>query len=107
MSDARWTFVTNHGRVLAYVAKNPCATTREIAREVGITERAIQKVILDLVSDGYVVRNREGRGNRYETHPELPMRHPMETGHAIGEVLGVLGAGLKGEGPEPAPRSTG
>ncbi len=95
MAEPQWTFLTNHGRVLAYVARYPSATTREIARKIGVTERAIQKVILDLVTGGYVVRSREGRGNRYMVHPELPMRHAMEKERAVGDVLRALGVGVK------------
>ena len=90
MKRREWTFLTNHGRVLAYLVKHPRATTREIAQEAGFTERAIQKVILDLVLDGYVVRKRVGRGNRYKVNPELPMRHPMEREYAVGNLLLVL-----------------
>ena len=91
MKAVQWTFVTNHGRVLAYLARHPRATTREIAQEVGVTERAIQKVIFDLVADGYIVRHRHGRGNRYEIHSELPMRHRMERDRVVGDVLRALG----------------
>jgi len=89
-----WTFLTYYGRVLAYLAKHPQATCREIAHEAGITERAVQKVIHDLVTDGYVVRQRTGRGNTYQIHPELPMRHPMEREHAVGDLLKALGCDL-------------
>ncbi|MBM3142597.1 MAG: winged helix-turn-helix transcriptional regulator [Chloroflexi bacterium] len=90
-----WTFLTNHGRVLAYLAKHPRATAREIAQEVGVTERAIQKVIFDLDRGGYIVRHREGRGNRYTIHPELPMRHRLEREHAVGKLLLALGCDLQ------------
>ena len=95
MKKREWTFLTNHGGVFAYLAKHPRATTREIAQEVGVTERAIQKVIFDLEADGYVVRKRVGRGNRYKIHPELPMRHPMEGEHAVGNLLLGLGCDLQ------------
>ncbi|HEY86613.1 MAG TPA: winged helix-turn-helix domain-containing protein [Dehalococcoidia bacterium] len=94
MHKGEWTFVTNHGRVLAYIVKHPRITTREIAQEVGITERAIQKVIADLKADGYVAKHREGRSNRYTVHPELPMRHRMEREHAVGDLLLALGCDL-------------
>ncbi len=86
-----WTFLTYHGRVLVYIAKHPNATGREIAREVGITERAVQKVIFDLVTEGYIVRKKVGRSNVYTIHPELPMRHHLERDHAIGAILDALG----------------
>ncbi len=95
MQKRDWTFLTNHGRVLAYLAKYPRITTREIAQEAGITERAIQKVILDLETDGYIVRHRVGRSNSYTIHPELPMRHRMEREHAVGNLLLALGCDLQ------------
>ena len=95
MNKRSWTFLTNHGRVLAYLAKHPQDTTREIAEQTGFTERAIQKVIFDLESDGYIVRHREGRGNRYTIHPELPMRHRMEREHIVGDLLLALGCELQ------------
>lgn len=95
MQIREWTFLTNHGRVLAYVAKHPRITTREIAHEAGITERAIQKVIFDLEATGYIARHREGRSNRYTVHPELPMRHRMEREHVVGNLLLALGCNLR------------
>jgi len=95
LKKREWTFLTNHGRVLAYLAKQPRATTREIAQEAGVTERAIQKVIFELERDGYIVRHREGRGNRYTIHPELPMRHRMEREYVVGNLLLALGCDLQ------------
>ena len=73
------------------MAKYPKTTTREIAQEAGITERAVQKVIHDLEAEGYIVRRKEGRSNRYMLHPELPMRHRLEHDHAVGDLLRALG----------------
>jgi predicted HTH transcriptional regulator len=87
----KWTFLTYHGRVLVYISKHPDATCREIAREVGVTEREIQKVIHDLVADGYAIRKKNGRSNTYTIHPELPMRHQLEQDHSVGDVLNALG----------------
>ncbi len=95
MQKGRWTFLTNHARVLIYIAKHPQSTARQIAQEVGITERAIQKIIADLEVDGYITRHREGRCNRYTVHPQLPMRHRLEREHAIGDLLLALGCKLK------------
>ena len=86
----QWTFLTYHGRVLVYIAKHPQATCREIAREVGITERAVQKIIFDLVTEGYAVRQKNGRSNTYTIHPELPMRHHLEQEHSVGAILDAL-----------------
>ena len=57
---------------------------------MGITERAIQKVIHDLVEEGYIIREKVGRGNAYKINPERPMRHRMEREHAVGELLRAL-----------------
>lgn len=83
----RWTFLTNHAHVLVCIADDPDARGRDIAARVGITERAAQAIVADLVADGYITRRRNGRRNRYELHPELPLRHPLESEHTVGELL--------------------
>lgn len=88
MSD--WTFLTNHAQVLLCVARNSRLTARDIAATVGITERAVQRILGDLEAAGYISRFRDGRRNRYEIHPELPMRHPAQGGRAIKALLEVL-----------------
>lgn len=85
-----WTFLTNHAHVLLCVSRDPDARLRDVAEDVGITERAAQRIVADLAEAGYLDREREGRRNRYRLHPELPLRHPLEREHAIGEVLQVL-----------------
>ena len=102
MPNSGWTFLTGHGRVLAFIAKHPRATTREIAQEVRMTERAVQRITLDLETDGYIVRYRLGRGNRYEIHAELPMRHPLEKDYVVGDILLALGCD-KEDVPEVKP----
>lgn len=77
--------------MLVYIAKHPQATGREIAQVVGVTERAVQQAIHDLVEEGYIVRQKVGRSNTYKIHPELPMRHHLERDHAIGAILDALG----------------
>ncbi len=99
MQKGEWTFLTNHGRVLAYIAKHSRITTREISQEAGITERAIQKIVADLEVTGYVARHREGRNNHYTVHPKLPMRHRMEREHAVGSLLLALGCDLEEDDP--------
>jgi predicted ArsR family transcriptional regulator len=95
MSDERvrpnWTFLTNHAHVLVCLAEDPDVRGRDIADRVGITERATQAIVADLVADGYVTRTRVGRRNRYELHPDSPLRHPLERDHTIGELLSALG----------------
>ena len=85
-----WTFLTNHAQVLLCIARNPKTRMREIADQVGITERAAQRIVGDLVDEGYVTRRRVGRRNEYEVNPDSPLRHPLSRGHDIGEVLAAL-----------------
>ncbi len=87
-----WTFLTNHAHVLLCVARDPEARLRDVAEAVGITERAAQRIVAELAEAGYLERSREGRRNRYRVHPELPLRHPLERDHAIGDILRVLEA---------------
>jgi predicted ArsR family transcriptional regulator len=86
-----WTFLTNHAHVLVCIAEEPDARGRDIAAKVGITERAAQAIVADLVAEGYVTRTREGRRNHYEIVPDAPLRHPLEHDHTIGELLVTLG----------------
>ena len=90
-SRSGWTFLTNHAHVLVCIAEEPDIRGRDIAARVGITERAAQAIVADLVIDGYVTRLREGRRNRYEIHPDQPLRHPLEHDHTVGELLVTLG----------------
>lgn len=88
---ASWTFLTNHAHVLLAVARDPGIRLRDVADQVGITERAAQRIVGELVDAGYLERRREGRRNVYELDPELPLRHPLESDHRIGELLRTLG----------------
>ncbi len=89
--ESGWTFLTNHAHVLICLARNPEALLREVAEEVGITPGAAQRIVNDLVDEGYLRRIRVGRRNRYELNGELPLRHPLERDHAVGEILDILG----------------
>lgn len=86
-----WTFLTNHAHVLVCIAEDPQVRARDIATRVGITERAAQSIIADLAADGYLTRTRIGRRNRYQIHPGLPLRHPLEADHSVGDLLRTLG----------------
>lgn len=90
MEKGQWTFLSNHGRVFVYIAKHPKSTTELISREVGLSQRWVQKIIVELEEAGYVARRKEGRCNRYIVHPELPMRHRLERDHAVGDLLMAL-----------------
>jgi hypothetical protein len=86
-----WTFLTNHAHVLVCVAEDPDIRGRDIAARVGITERAAQAIIADLVDEGYLTRTKLGRRNHYTVNPKAPLRHPLEEDHTIGEILVTLG----------------
>lgn len=87
---AGWTFITNHGLVLSYLAQNRRSTVREMANAIGITERTAHKIISDLESAGYLSRTKSGRRNVYRTHSELPLRHSTQRDVAIGRLLRML-----------------
>jgi DNA-binding IscR family transcriptional regulator len=87
---AEWTFLTNHAHVLLCVARDPDIRLRDVADYVGITERAAQRIVADLVDSGYLDRTREGRRNSYKLNADTPLRHPMDRDHAVGEILAVL-----------------
>lgn len=89
--ERRWTFLTNHAHVLVCIAENPDMRGREIAEEVGISERAVQGIIADLVDAGYVSRERTGRRNHYTINLDGDLRHPLEDDHTVGELLTMLG----------------
>lgn len=85
-----WDFLTNHAHVFTCVARDPGARLRDIAQSVGITERAAHRILSQLIDDGYVLREKEGRRNRYEVVAELPMRHPLVERGRVGDLLEVL-----------------
>jgi DNA-binding MarR family transcriptional regulator len=85
-----WTFLTNHLHVLLCIHNDPLIRQRDIAALVGITERATQKIVSELEEAGYVVRERVGRRNRYVVNTEARLRHPLEAGHTVGQLLEVL-----------------
>jgi DNA-binding IclR family transcriptional regulator len=86
----RWDFLTNHAHVLVCVARDPGIRLRDIATAVGITERAAHRILSELVDDGYVVRERQGRRNRYQVNAKLPLRHPLAEEHEVGDLLKAL-----------------
>lgn len=85
-----WTFVTSHTQVLLCIAQDPEVRLRDVADRVGITERAAQRIVADLVEAGYVERRRIGRRNRYTINPSVEMRHQLQQGLDIGGLLGLL-----------------
>ena len=77
-SAAPWTFLTNHAHVLLCIAREPDIRLRDVAEQVGVTERAVQRIVTELEEAGYLQREKEGRCNRYEVDLDLPLRHPIE-----------------------------
>ena len=90
-----WLFLSNHGNVLLCIARDPRIRISEISDKVGIGERAAQKIVADLVAEGYLVRIKEGRRNRYEVNRNAHLRHPLFSNLEIGPLLDVLGDGHK------------
>lgn len=86
-----WTLLTNHGHVLIYVHRNPEARIRDIAADVGITERSAQAILADLTDAGYLKKKRVGRRNVYSVNARRRFRHPQESGHQVGELLDLFG----------------
>lgn len=86
----RWTFLTNHARVLLEVARNPNARLRDLADVAGITERAAQAIVTDLEAAGYLTRTRVGRRNHYTVDPTRRFRHPAEADHRIDGLLALF-----------------
>jgi predicted transcriptional regulator len=85
-----WTFLTNHAHVLLCIAKNPDCRLRDIADVVGITERAVHRIVSDLTEDGYVDVLRDGRCNVYATHPEKKLRHPIEAHCHVADLIRLI-----------------
>ena len=87
-----WQFLTNHAQVLLCLAEEPDIRLREVAERVGITERASQRILAELVEARYVKVERVGRRNRYTVDREHSMRHSAQLGHEIGTLLEALGS---------------
>jgi len=85
-----WGFLTNHGRVLLCIAHDPGARLRDIATELGITERTAYGIVTDLTEAGYLMKEKDGRRNRYEIQRHLPLGEASSRERTIGEVLTLL-----------------
>jgi hypothetical protein len=88
MSD--WRLLSNHGRVLVFLVREPNARLRDIADATGVTERSAHRIVSELVEDGYLIRRRHGRTNHYEVRPDAPIDDPLLGDHWVGELLAVL-----------------
>ncbi|WP_207795386.1 helix-turn-helix transcriptional regulator [Deinococcus koreensis] len=91
--SASWTFLTNHAHVLVCLVQRPDDTLREVARRVGITERAVQRIIRELEDAGILQRARTGRRNHYTVDGAHPLRHPLEAHRSVEELLTLLTTG--------------
>ena len=87
---SEWTFITNHGAVLALIARRDQITAREIAEFVGLTERPVRRIIAELETAGYLYKQRLGRVNRYRVNLDLPLRRPEARATAVGELVRIL-----------------
>ena len=86
----QWTFLSNHAHVLVCLALDPGARLRDVAAEVGITERAVQGIVGDLEAAGIIVRQRQGRRNCYRLRLEAPLRHPLEAHRPVRALLALV-----------------
>ena len=99
----RWSFLTNHARVLLCLAHDPAARLRDIAASLDITERSAHGIVTDLTAAGYVVKHKDGRRNLYQIQAHLPLPEPASKEPAIGEVLALLiGNRARQQSSEPA-----
>lgn len=101
-----WTFLSNHGHVLLCLAAGPRQTLPAIAERVGITSRAVQLILADLIEGGYVERVKIGRSNHYQIHADGRLRHPLESHHRIADLIAALGPPLPPNGDGGAPADT-
>jgi predicted transcriptional regulator len=90
MSGGQWTFLSNHGHVLVSLARDPDARMRDVAVLVGITERAVQQIVGDLVAQGYLRKEKVGRRNRYDVVREAHLRHDLESHVELGAFLDLV-----------------
>ena len=90
--SSSWTFLTNHAHVLLLLDEDPDLRLRDLATAVGITERAAQRIVSELIEGGYLTRQRVGRRNSYTVHPDVALRHPLEQGSTIGDLLNAVTA---------------
>lgn len=100
---SQWTLFSNHGHVLLYLAREPDARLRDVAENVGITERAVQKIVRDLQEGGVISVRKQGRRNRYRINGRKPLRHELEAHRSIGSLVRLM---RKDEAVEPSPTAS-
>lgn len=87
---ATWTFLSNHAHVVICLARSPDLRIRDLAQAVGITERAVQRIVAELTDGGFLTVIKEGRRNHYTVNDKLPLRHPVEAPHTLRDLLGLM-----------------
>jgi len=87
---SNWTLLSNHGHVLVCLSRDPEARLRDVAADVGITERAVQKIVRDLQDGGMVSVTKSGRRNSYRIHKNQTLRHPLEADCTLGELIKIV-----------------
>jgi predicted ArsR family transcriptional regulator len=100
-NEAAWRFLTNHGNTLLFIARDPDARARDIADHVGITERAAQRIIADLIAEGYIERTKIGRRNRYTINRNGHLRHPAFLDVEVGALIDIF---YNAKETRPSPR---
>ena len=95
-----WDFITNHGGVLIAVYRQPKITAREISLQLGITERAVHRIVSDLDEAGYITRSRQGRTNNYTVNQSRPLHGPILKDIAVGDLLTIVRNGSVETGPD-------
>jgi DNA-binding transcriptional regulator LsrR (DeoR family) len=88
--EAPWTFLTNHAHVLWCIYRDPEVRLRDIAQLVGITERMVQRIVMELGVAGYLTIEKQGRRNNYRLHVDRPLRHSLESHCQVGELLSLM-----------------
>jgi len=91
-----WTFLTNHSHVLLSIVADPEIRLRDVAQKVGITERAAQRIVADLIEAGYLMSTKVGRRNCYTVDPDRSLRHPVEQHCRVASLLSLVAGGKQG-----------
>ena len=90
MKESGWTFLSNHGHVLVALSRDPKMRIRDLAGEIGITERSVRSILVDLEEAGYVVISKVGRQNVYKIVADKSFRHPAESKHQVRQLLNIF-----------------
>ncbi len=89
-TNSKWTFLTNHMHVLLCLHRDEETTVRDLASQIGITERSVQRILAEMVEAKVLTRKKIGRNNKYSIRKSYRLRHPLEKNHTVGELLSIL-----------------